>query len=562
MTTYAGESAAPADFFYVPGWGNRDGPEQWTTEQLADPYGPDMTGGAMSPGSPTAAPSTFAGEEAPMPQDDWFERVILLPGTLNVGVLVSPTTFVVQLFNSYRRARKTWYASTDFAGDGISITNEPVLPVSIAPLDGYALDFRFLTTGPPRIHGWWQFDFGLVDLTLVIVGQRGILLPFPPEAPTVERMQFLTDVLERADGHERRMSLRETPRQVFDMDIILSDSARRRLNYVLLDSQSKLIDVPVWFDATVLSAAAEEGDTSVAVQSTSYRDFRVGGRAVVFQDEEVFEVLQVDAVNPTSLEFSSSLSRAFAAGAQVAPVRRGFVNEVARGEKAQVNAQRTRITFTVVDEGDPDLSDTAGFSEFEGKVLMDDPNMVEGTLPEALERRLVQYDNGTGILQVESDWDVSRRGHSKTFLSTTKQRLWQVRQVLHALRGRAVSFYIPTFFDDLLPTRSVSAGASTITVKNDGYTKFVRNRQPADVLRILLVSGASVVRRVIGSVELGEDEEQISVSEPWGIDATPAQIARVEIVEKVRLDDDEIRLVHLDSNGNAAVDVPVKAVLE
>lgn len=560
MASFTGGSVPGIDTPYLNGWTNKTAPEPWTTESLLDPVA-DIVGGSMTPGTPVANPTEFAGLHVQMPEDDWFERLILRPGQINAGVVLSNATFEVEIFNSYRRAPKILTDFDNYVDDSVEIVNLPALPHTFQPLDSYVFDLRILAEGPPRIRGFLQFSFSLVDLPLLLAGQRGILIPNPPESPFKERLQFVTDVIELADGREKRVSLRAVPRQIFDLDMRLTDVPRQLLNNTLFGSQSSLVQVPVWYEATVLTAPAAEGDDTLLVEETDFRDFRADSLLVVYEDEQNYEVLEIESFTSTTITLKSTLFRSFTAGAQVMPVRKGYLAASARGSKEAINLQSTRIEFRVTDNS-IDHSDTGGFSSFEGKVLLDDPNVINGTQQEALQRNLIELDNQTGILVVDSDWEVSRRTSSKIFLATSHQRLWEIRQLLHALRGRQVSFFIPTFFADLTPTAAVTSGAVVIQVANAGYTKFVRGRQPADVLRLLLKDGTSVVRRIVDSMDLGTTDEQITVSAPWGVDAAVEEIARVEIVEKARLDSDEISLVHIDALGNAQVEVPVKAVLE
>jgi hypothetical protein len=167
-----------------------------------------------------------------------------------------------------------------------------------------------------------------------------------------------------------------------------------------------------------------------------------------------------------------------------------------------------------------------------------------------------------GRFRKVSDWDASRRVHRKVFHCGSRQRLWEVRQLLHSLRGRTISFYIPTFYDDLTPTAGIVDSATTMKIKNIRYAALVRERSPKGDIQVLLTDGTKIERQITDSVELSAAEEQITVNSSWGTTAALDEIERVSFIEKVRFDSDEILLEHFDANGQARVSAPVKAVLE
>ncbi len=554
---------------YPSGWASncKKVPPIWDSVEKG--HGPDYLAalGPLMAGVPaqqTPAALThldFAGGSARAPQDDFFERIIVLPRKIDAGIVISEKDYTVQVFNSYRREVRTWVNYLNTAGAGIAIPNLPGLPSPTQPLSGYSLTLQILMSGPPSIRGDLRFVFDTITVVLPLTGERTVLLPFEPEAPLEERLRFLTDVRTRQDGTEQRAALRLAPRQIFDVEYVLDGLEREMATVLLHDSISHALGFPVWFEGTTLTAATVPGTATIYVGSTAYADLRVGSLAVILQDSSTYETLQVSSFDATSITFASNLTKTFAAGTRVMPVRVVYASQVVRGDRQPYGLQAIRAHLSSADS-DKDLSSTSGFSTYNSKVLLDDPNLVDGTLQETLERELINFDNDTGLFQVMSRWDIGRRGHAKRFFTRTRQRLWEVRCLLHALRGRAVSFYIPTFFPDLTPTAGITAGSSVLTVRNAGYTKFARSRQPLNVVRVTLTTGTVLLRKVTSASEIDSSTEQLQVDAAWGVDATLAQISRVDLVEKVRMDSDEATLTHLDGNGQAVVEVPVKAVLE
>ena len=540
----------------------KNAPPQWSIEQAGKVPSHAALGGTFAAGSPVTLATNFVGVLAPGPGDDFFEHIIYLPTAIAAGVVLTTKTYTIELYSSYRRETRVFQSYLNTAGAGIVITNLPALPSSTPPQSGYSLILQILTSGPPTIQGELDFGFDTVMVVLPITGQRTILFPYEPETPIIEHLSFLTDVRTRRDGTEQRSSLRAFPRQLFEATYLLDGVERQAFQANIFDGQNNPLGMPVWFESTVATAAITTGDFTIAVESTAYTDLRAGSLMAAYTDYRTFEVLSVDSYDATHITFSSAFLGSFPAGTRILPVRMAYAEASIKAGKRLRAVESWNVLFSIYDNT-VDLSSTAAFSAFNTKVLLDDPNMVDGdTLQESLENLLRNIDNETGTFQITSDWTSARPGAVKRFGTRTRQHLWEVRQLLHALRGRAISFYLPTFFPDLTVTRNISTSSAVLTITNIGYTKYIRNRQPLNVVRITFTDGSSIIRTVLSSAEIDPTEEQLTMTATFGVNKTVAQVSRVDFITKVRMDSDEVTIRHLSALGDAVVEIPVKTVLE
>ena len=193
-------------------------------------------------------------------------------------------------------------------------------------------------------------------------------------------------------------------------------------------------------------------------------------------------------------------------------------------------------------------------------MLFDDFNVMRGALPEQFERRLYVQDPGTGLFSQQSLWDRNKRSHSKGFRTRSRKELWELRQLLHHLAGRKESFYIPTFYDDLLPTATLSSGSPSLTIENVGYTKFVQNRKVS--VRIHFTDGTFLDRDIESSSEIDADTEQLTLDGVWPSDIPAANVSRVEFIELVRFADDDFEITHRNARGDTDLTVPIVEVFE
>lgn len=546
---------------------------QWQIETLQDetfleylkvaaPVFAETTGALPAPVVPTTHGAFF--DEFLGVGKDWFDNLYVIPELIDAGFVITEQNIPMQVYSSFRIATRSLDSVVNNVDAGVSLGGGfPLLPETIPPQTGFPFTMIISPTGPPVVDGTFDFVFDVQTILVPVDGLRTILFSLQPETNQAfrERLQFITEVIRLRDEREQRISLRKTPRQTFEMDFKLDGDNRQALEALLFDRQDKSFGIPVWFEPAFLTSPITAGDLVINVDDTSFGDFRAGGLITVWEDERNFEVAEVQSLTTTTITLTGSFTNNHPLTARVYPTRVAFLNDTISGRKNPVNLQETKLIFTVLDN-ESDLSDTSAFPTFNGKVLLDEPNLMRGTLSETWARNITVIDSRTGAFEVFSSVDLSRRGHTKRFFSDSRERLWQVRQLIHALRGRQVSFYIPTFFNEFTPTVPISSLDDTLTFTNFGYTQFVTQRVPRDVIRVVRKVGAPLIRTVIGSTILSADEERVQVDSTWGVDISLDEIDFVDYLTKVRLDSDEVTITHGKSIGEALVVAPLIEVLE
>lgn len=498
---------------------------------------------------------------------DFFEKFHVRPGSFVLGNLVSTQQIAVVVYSAYRHSTHTWDAFVNNAGAGVTLLNAPSLPTSFLPQTGLTnLLLEVGPNGPPHVDTTLDFVFDEMTISPIIQLDRVVLFDVQPELPYTEVLEFLTEVMTHKDGSEMRPSLRKNPRQLFEWDIIMPEGRERsRIHNLLFDWQARIFGVPQWHEATFTSAAVAINDLTINVRSTSFADYRVGGLVLIYTSFSTFDVLELASSTGTTLTFSTPVLHTYGLNVLVMPLRTGRVRPDIGGLRYPSDAAELRIVFQVLDN-DCNLASTAGWSTYNSKVLLDDLNSLNGSgaMDEGFVRNLVVLDNNTGAPSLSSPWDKGKRRSNKTFHAKGKQAVWSVRQLLHALRGRAVSFYIPTFGKDLTPTANLTSGTSTLTISNVGYARYVRERVPLNVIRVVFVNSATtpLLREIIGSSEIDGTTEQLTVDSNWPSTFTPAQVKRIEYVELSRFDSDAIRIRYALGDRSARISAPLITVFD
>lgn len=493
-------------------------------------------------------------------RDTWFDRIHVIPRSVTIGNVLSTVVVDFDVYNAFLTESHTWQNLVNNLGSGVSFTGLPSLPVVMGPQSGFSFTMEVSPLGAATIDSTLDFDFDLYTTTVPVTGSRIVMFPYRPQMPLVERLQFLSMVIEAIDGSEQRAALRRAPRQQFDFTYVTGDGVtRQRIDNLLFDWMGKEFGIPMWHEPAALTSAASSGAFSINVDSTSYADYRTGGRALVMTDEQTFDALEIASIGANSLTFVSALTHNYVTGTKVYPLRSAVCEGLVKSSRYAGDGATFTVRFITTDN-DVDLASTAAFSTLNSKTLLDDNNF-QDQVQEMLERKLTTIDNFTGTQTQSSSWDHGKRSSSKVFFSQTRQRTWEVRRLLHALKGRVVSFYMPNRAKDLTPTTTISNGATTLNVQNTGYARFIRSRKPRDLIRLNTTAGVQTVRTVTNASEIDVNTEQLTISVAWSATVTVDEVERIETLELMRIDSDEIELVH-GVAGDCEISFPTKVVFE
>lgn len=534
------------------------GASAWRGVDFLDESTPLAAGGSVSASTtakPSATPATYVAEEVPESSGGlhWFELVHVIPRSFDFGNLLSEQSTPIEVFNAYTRLSQEWASFTNGAGAGTTLGGQPSLPVTIGNLNGVEMTLDVSTTGAAIIDDVLAFTFtGLGTTSVTIKIQRIVLWSREPELPFGEVLSFLVDIHRSIDGTERRERLREYPRQSWSYDFKIEESEAALFDNLLFDFQSRSFGVPVWWDDSRVTANVAAGASSITVNSTDYRDYRVGGLAVVLSNATTFDVLTIASVTATTVTFTSPTINAHSAGAPVFPLAVCSAKQRLQGGRRRVGMRDIAIEFSNTDNV-VDLADLSAWGTYNSKVLIESPiSMLSASIGYGYDRPFIELDGGVSEPVIDSDQDRSRIGRQLAIRAVGREAVWNLRGLVYGLHGSQKSFYVPTYAADLTATSDLLITTNLLTVANVGYAQYVRNRQPKSDIRVNFVDGSTPLTRAItGSTVVSSVEDQLTVDSNWLATVTPAEIERIEYLEKVRFASDDIQL-RFHENGNIA----------
>lgn len=80
-------------------------------------------------------------------------------------------------------------------------------------------------------------------------------------------------------------------------------------------------------------------------------------------------------------------------------------------------------------------------------------------------------------------------------------------------------------------------------------------------IRLTFTDGSVLLREILSSVIVDADTERLTVDSAWPSTKLPSEISRVEFVELVRLDSDQIQITH-ERPDSARSAIPVVSLID
>jgi hypothetical protein len=266
---------------------------------------------------PEIATEPARGVDAPEHDGQWFERIHVLPGTVNIGYLMNNREVDVEVWNACRRGLTLTSIPVD-GPSGVTIFDEELqdvaLPQHYAPMQSRVYTAWVSVVGESLIDnlGTWVFsERSFRGASIKLLGWRMVVFAVKPNGSLVESLGYLTDVIQSWNGSEQRIGLRSIPdRELRFKGTACSQVAAQKMLTRLLVTGRFMTGVPLWPDAIELSTAVSIGSYQIAIDTVG-RDFSVGGLCILWRDADSWETFQIVSIEADHIHLSSPAEAAW-----------------------------------------------------------------------------------------------------------------------------------------------------------------------------------------------------------------------------------------------------------
>lgn len=369
----------------------------------------------------------------------------------------------------------------------------------------------------------------------------------------VERIEWMTDVF-KAKRREERRCLRNVPRITYVCKYWMDDVFYGEARELARATGGDPIYVPDWPNDAEL-ATVYPGTVSLPVDATFAPAYQSGGAAILWDAPDTYEVVTVTAVGTGTI--STSATTMTHAKPLVAPLRLGTFSGEFGGERGPYESVQASAEFTcVITEDLSGEGGGIGYPTYLGDQVITEPVEIINGAGEKNLREVDIVDSQVGQLYKYPLFSSPNQLFQLGWTCRNAQDLWNRRLWLHSKKGRWKQFWTSSWNADVVITRDISPGDTTIEIEEMGFA----SRYPAITdWAIIAPDGGMWFARATGATPGAPGRELLSLTDHFSGSASLANIAKTCKLTLSRLDSDRIDIQHLPGR-QATIVVATKEV--
>lgn len=487
---------------------------------------------------------TNAGAAARTFMDDWYYRIHIIPGNIDLGNLVSDQGRDVYLWNAY-------FNSTNFeafaaeGADGVTVVQPGGIapPYTLAPLELVRYETTVFVSGPPNIDTEITWTIDGEQFSLTIIGRRVIAFPFPPNwnYSVNETLEFKSTVIPSHDGSVQTANIRPKARRIFDFTISIYGNDAQRADSLLFGWQHRFYAMPVWPEKSSLLSVATAGDTVVSF-ATAYRSFSVGTLVILYDGPTRYEVREIAAIDGNTVTFASPLEFTWPTGTRVFPAFVASINPGITGTWRTDRVLEMPVRFTAEPTNTPANIAGAASATYQGyELVFDRPNWVGGlTQVWSSDADVIDLGGPRFGLRGRSGFSTITKSHNWT--KRGYQQVAEFRGFLSRRAGMGVPFYMPSGTDDFTLVVDALASDTAIEVRANQYEDQVAAHPARRDIIILFRDGTYIARRIGSAAKSIAGNTRLVFDSALGRDFTASEIKRISYLSRYRFASNQITL--------------------
>jgi len=475
----------------------------------------------------------------------------------------------VEVWNAHPQTKSLQQIlATDPSGISVQSPTPPGPPPASFPgFSSFVYDILVPLDGPTTIDAIFEFDFSFEAPRVNVTGTRTVAFLFEPQVPLTEALEWSTEILEAYAGDEQRIRARNLPRQLFEMDYLVSrPRAASALRNAIMGHHGRLFAVPVWPFGRPLQQDASIGDTTIFVDTTN-ADFRESTDAqqrlvVLFRDYDDFEIAQVAVGGlgtPGQITMARELQQAHAAvTTEVVPLQIMLAKDPIEWSRTPNGVVTARVSW--LSEEYEDLAAPDGdLTLFAGAPVLTGFNFVTDSLEEKVVDKYELFDSVTGAFRPMKRRTIPEFGSNRGFETEDADDSFTLRRLLYAMHGKQRAFWAPTWAQDFDVVSPIGSSDTSITVADVGHGRFLNGAAPFSALMVLLKDGTQFFREITNIADGAPGEEVVTLDSSLGQNIDPGDIQLVSYLVLSRFGSDRITLTH-PRKGALRLRVPIIGV--
>lgn len=436
----------------------------------------------------------------------WLNQVGAFPDPVDFGNITATKQRTVTIHNTNRYAITV--NSLDLSAvSGVTLVS-PGLPVVIGAFSSQVFTVEAGLQGATDFDALAVFSTTEGAVTVRMIGRRVIIFNTHPQRGTIERMTWLSDIMDSDDGTEQAMAARHAPRSAITYNLRHRDNLERtRLQNLQLGAMQLPVGVQLWFQSRELTSAALAADLVLQCSTASMEIENGGSLSLILPDRSSVEV-EVASFDATTITLTQEVGTDLPAGTTVAPIKFGFQRTKSALASFATAVEDQSVTFDLIDYAADPFVDPAYFEAHpvDGLPITLTPLYFSGQSRKgSIVSDTERLDGNTGAIDQTRTQALSRPAQEVLVHcnSLADQHAW--RRFLHAMRGSWGKWYVPTGTNDLPLFADFALGGSTFDVPAMGLASLVGNIAPRRDVKIT-IAGVDYHRRITNVQDNGAFE--------------------------------------------------------
>lgn len=473
--------------------------------------------------------------------DDFYFKIRYFPATLNLGVVSRDLFEELHAWNGFFDDRVLEDVTLN-NGEGM-VLGAPATPTTFSPLQLTLFTLDVSKDGPSNISATVDFDWEVEtdDDSIFITGTRTVVFPFLFQpGRTTEILSWKTQVMTAEDGNEKRIRIRNAPRQGFNLTVFAPRGEENLLDNILYARRGELYTLPNSAECKFLTADTSLSSGIVDVV-TADADFRVGGSAIIYNSARDFEIFEIFSIQTTTLTATANITKVMLAGAFVIPL---LLTRMVRDPTRNFTANRAAVRMSMEAIDNIVLPSSASPIQYQSEdTYLDDVNYPGEKGVSIYGRNLQVLDYSASKPELFQRWINTKVAQRVLVQMDSLAEIQTFRTWLHRRAGKSRPFWMPTHENDF---KLVSTGilSSNILVRDDGQLNLTGNRINLAVKH----TGGWVLVNIVQPMSQAGDNLAVTLNMSIGIDA--ADVISISYFDLKRLASDDIE-IQWDGNFTA-----------
>lgn len=364
--------------------------------------------------------------------------------------------------------------------------------------------------------------------------------------PMAERLAFLTDVLAGTQGAEQRRSVRQTPRRTFEADFLLTGRERTFWDLFINALGGGEVAAPLYWEMVTTTATLTATVDDRIEFDTSYREweYHAGYLAMLIRDSALdYEIVEIIGVDAGGVDLAGPVTRSWPKGTKLLPLRRAVLDQVGDvdHQTAGVGLVTAQLRVVGPNPWTPEADASPVYEDL--PVFLSEPNWVEA-LSVQQGREIDLLDTSVGLTYQSDATGRVLLGQAHRWFLPGRQKLAEFRDLIYRHRGRAGSFWLPTFKADFRLVNSPGAGDTQIEVENVGYGYTGGPTSGREYIAIKH-DGGTILRKIVSVIPGSTTAtEKLNLDAALGLALSPGQVRRISFADTARFDTDEFEIIH------------------